>query len=225
MNDKEIRSYEMILRVSDFGAEQAAIFPSASLGGELLARISAAAQELGNHHADQVSGNTSARRGTATKAVARAALRKALQRLHRTARSMSQTMPGIDSKFRIQRNMSDQTLLGTAEAAAVDAAPIKNDFIRFAMPADFLEDLNGHIAEFQTALTTQQTGKGHRVMATAAIDDTLEDALSAVRQLDAIVRNTFHDDPARLAAWSSASHVERAPKRKKVESDLQTQEA
>lgn len=216
MDDKDLRSYEMVLRVGGYGAERAASFPPTSLGGELFAKVSAAATELGNHVAQQVSGSTSARQGTATKAVARAALRDALERLRRTARSMSQTMPGIDSKFRIPRNLSDQQLVGTAQAFAADAAPLKADFIRFAMPADFLDDLNDLITEFRSSLTTQQTGKGHQVMATAAIDDTLDEALSAVRQLDAIVRNTFHDDQAELAAWMSARHVERSPRTKKT---------
>lgn len=213
MDDRELRSYEMLMRVDNFGDENTAFFPPASLGGELFARIKAAVTKMANHVAQQVSGSTSARQGTATKSMAREALREDLERLRRTARAMSKTMPGIDSKFRIPRNATDQELIGTAQASAADALILKNDFIRFAMPADFLDDLNEHIADFQTSLTTQQTGKGNQVMATAAIDDTLEEALDAVRQLDAIVPNTFHNDPARLAAWASARHVERAARK------------
>lgn len=222
MDDKDLRSYEMVLRVRDHGAERAASFPPTSIAGELFAKVSAAATELKDHVAQQVSGSTSARQGTATKAVARAALREALERLRRTARSMSHTMPGIDSKFRIPRTLSDQQLIATAEASVADAAPLKNEFIRFAMPANFLDELNDLVAEFRSALTNQQTGKSHQVMASAAIDDTLDEALSAVRQLDAIVRNTYHDDPAELAAWTSARHVERSPRTKKTTPPVET---
>lgn len=52
-------------------------------------------------------------------------------------------------------------------------------------------------------------------MAGAAFDDELDNALSTVRQLDAIVRNAY-DNPAKLAAWMSARHVERAPRSKVV---------
>lgn len=135
---------------------------------------------------------------------------------------MSHTMPGIDSKFRIPRTLSDQQLIATAEASVADAAPLKNEFIRFAMPANFLDELNDLVAEFRSALTNQQTGKSHQVMASAAIDDTLDEALSAVRQLDAIVRNTYHDDPAELAAWTSARHVERSPRTKKTTPPVET---
>jgi hypothetical protein len=37
----------------------------------------------------------------------------------------------------------------------------------------------------------------------------------ALRKLDPIIRNKYANDPATLAAWTSASHIERAPKRKK----------
>ncbi len=213
MNDRELRSYEMLMRVDNFGDENVAFFPPNSLGGELFARIKAAVAKLASNLAQQISGSTSAQQGTATKSLAREALRDNLDRLRRTARVMSKTVPGIESKFRIPRNSTDQELIGTAQAFAADALPLKNDFIRFAMPANFLDELSEHIADFQTALSHQQSGIGTRVMATASIDDEQEEALDAKRQLDAIVRNTFHDDAARSAAWTSASHVERAPRR------------
>jgi hypothetical protein len=35
-----------------------------------------------------------------------------------------------------------------------------------------------------------------------------------VRILDAIVKNKYANDPGKLAAWISASHVEKPPKKK-----------
>ncbi|MBC8030177.1 MAG: hypothetical protein H7Z16_08705 [Pyrinomonadaceae bacterium] len=179
----------------------------------MATRINADADELGNQVAQQVSGTTSARQGTATKGVAREALRDGLERLRRTARAISRTMPGLDSKFRIPRTSTDQELIGTARAFAADALPLQNDFIRFSMPATFIADLNEHIEKFEAALTRQQSSRGAHVMAKVGINDALEDALDAIRQFDAIVPNVFHDDPARLAAWTSARHVERAARK------------
>jgi hypothetical protein len=214
MDDRDLRSYEMVTRVRDFGAGEAASFPATTLGGELFAEVVAAATELAAHVARRISGSSDARQGTASKAVAREVLRAALEMIRRTARAMSVTMPGLDAKFRIPRNMSDQELLSTAQAFALDAAPLKADFIRFALPADFLADLDAHIAAFESAINSQHTGRGRQVSATAGIDDALARALAAVRQLDAIVRNTFHDDPQRLAAWESARHVQRSARTK-----------
>ena len=219
MEDKDLRRYEMILRVRDFGAAHGSSFPPASLGAELFAAVGAAAAEMGAQVASRSSATRSARQGTVSKATARAALRESLEMIRRTARSMSITMPGLETKFRIPRGLTDQELLGTGQAFAADAAPLKNDFIRFALPADFLDDLNAHLSDFAAAMTSQHTGLGEQVEATAAFDDALESAMSAVRQLDAVARNTFHDDPARLAAWESARRVERAARTKTPDAD------
>jgi hypothetical protein len=204
----------MVLRVCGFGDETAAQFPSTTLGGELFAAVKLAAGEMDSHVAARISGSSSARQGTASKAAVRASLREALEAIRDTARSMSLTIPGLETKFRIPRNMTDQELLATARAFATDAAALKSDFLRFAMPSDFIEDLDALADDFASAMGAQREGLGRQVMASSAFDDALERSLAATRQLDAVVRNTFRGDPARLAAWESARHVERAPRRK-----------
>jgi hypothetical protein len=39
--------------------------------------------------------------------------------------------------------------------------------------------------------------------------------MAALRRLDVIVRNKFRDDPATLAAWEHARHVERPARQSK----------
>jgi hypothetical protein len=210
MDDRDLHNYEMVLRVNNYGAENATDFPPITFGGQLFADISAAVIKLAGSIAAQSSGKGSVRASTTSKAAAREALLMAMGAIRRTARSISLTTPGLNDKFRIPHSPTDQELLGTARAFATDALPLKSEFLRFALPVDFLDELNTLIAEFEGALNAQQTGKGHRVMAGAAFDDDLDDALLAVRQLDTIVRNTYQDNPAKLAAWVSARHVERA---------------
>ena len=134
--------------------------------------------------------------------------------ISRTARAMSQTTPGLGDKFRLQRHATDQDLLGAARAFASDATTIKSDFLRYALPADFLDDFNEQIEDFDGALQARRASINNQVTASAAFDDELGDAFAAVRRLDAIVRNTYRDNPSKLAAWASARHVERAPRRK-----------
>ena len=216
MNNRDVHSYEMILRVDDFGDLQAVSFPPTSRGGKLFARVKVAATKLRNHIAQHSSGRAFEREGTVSKAVARAALREALERIRRTARAMAEEMPELAARFRLPRSVPDQELVGLAQAIATDALPLKDLFISFAMPDDFLEELTELIADFDEAFTGQQTGRGKRLAATAVIDDTLDDALSAVRQLNAIVRNTFADDPEPLSRWATARHVQREPRRNAI---------
>jgi hypothetical protein len=214
MNDLETRRHEMLTRVRDFGTAQAESFPSKSLGGEQFAIVKAAVVELEQHAAAQTSGTGTARQASASRAAARAALREDLQAITRTARAMALDVPGLESKFRLPRSGSDPALVNTARAFLADAAPLKDEFIRHELPADFLDDLAADIAAFEHAINTQHTGTDAHIAATAAIDNALERGLKAVQRLDAIVRNKFRDDPAALAAWTSASHVARAPKHK-----------
>lgn len=217
MEDRERFKAEMFTRCSEFGTAEAQTFPPASLGGKLFADLSALVTELNTHAARQASGKGSAEQGTTTKGEARDNLKEDLEAMSRTARAISEVMPGLEDKFHFSRtNMSDQALLAAARAAAVDALPMKATFIEYGLPADFIEDLNEDIAAFEAAIKAQESGRREHVTATAAIDDVIERGMQIARRLDAIVRNLFRDQPAKLAAWESASHVERLPRRKKT---------
>jgi hydrogenase maturation factor len=77
------------------------------------------------------------------------------------------------------------------------------------MRPGFLEDLEADIEALEEAITRQIESRGSHVESTAAIEDATERGISALRELDPIMRNTFADDPVKLAAWLSASRVER----------------
>ncbi len=215
MKDSEIRRYEMFLRVRVHGAEHAAQFPATTLGGELLARLNTIIEGLDGHTASQSSGKRAAQEGAGSKASARAELREDLERISRTARAMALTTPGLEDKFRAPRSISDQALLAVARSFETDATPLSAEFIRRGLPLDFLDDLEADITAFETAINHKIQGTGKHVTATAAIDDAIDEGSNIVRELDPIMRNTFAEDTANLAAWLSASHVERAPKRAK----------
>ncbi|MCC6328209.1 MAG: hypothetical protein IT174_06820 [Acidobacteria bacterium] len=51
------------------------------------------------------------------------------------------------------------------------------------------------------------------VAATADTSAKIREGMIKVRILDGIVRNVYANDPGKLAAWISASHVEKAPKK------------
>lgn len=211
MKDVERRHSETFERVRDFGVEHAASFPAGTLGAELFSTLSAHVAALQTHAAAQSSKAGAGAQGTTSCAAAREALREDLDAISHTARSMSVKTPGLEERFRLPRgNRNDQQLLATARAFATDAVPFKAEFIRHELPADFLDDLAADIAAFEASITEQNRSRDARVSATGSIDEAIGRGIAAVRQLDAIVRNKFRDDPATLAAWASASHTERA---------------
>ncbi len=48
----------------------------------------------------------------------------------------------------------------------------------------------------------------------------IREGMVIVRNLDGIVKNKYANDPGKLAAWISASHVEKAPKKKETPTPL-----
>ena len=145
MNSFDMRRYEMLVRVREFGNTQADVFPPSTIAGQAFAEIAATIQGLNTHAADHLSGRGSAREGVTSKAVAREALREDLDAIIRTARAMSLDTPGVEDRFRPPRGVGDLSLLNTARAFARDAAPLKEQFINYSMPDDFIEDLDRDI--------------------------------------------------------------------------------
>lgn len=208
MNGVDIRRYEMLVRVRDFGAAHLDVFPLSSFGGQAFAAVDTAVTSLGEQAATQRSGRGSAREGTTSKAVAREALRDGLDAIARTARAMALEMPGLDDKFRTPRGSGDQSVLVAGRQFLRDAAPLAKRFVQHYMPETFLSDLESGVREFEEAIHEHQTGKHTHVAAGVAIDRAMEAGLNAVRRLDAIVPNQFRDDAVTLAVWEQSRRVE-----------------
>jgi hypothetical protein len=208
MTSVDTRRYEMLVRVRDFGAKYAERFPSSSLGGQAFATVTAAVAELSQHTASLLSGRGTTREGVTSKAVAREALRDDLDAIVRTARAIALDTPGIDDKFRAPRGNGDQTLLSAARAFASDAAPLAPQFLAHDMPADFLEDLEKDVKEFEAAIHGRETGKDINVAARASLEGSMEAGLAAVRRLDAVVPTRLRDDAAAVAVWERARRIE-----------------
>jgi hypothetical protein len=213
MNDNQARRFQMLVRANNYGRQHLTEYANGSRGRDLFVTLGGIVTELTDHTSAESSGIGSAREGTATRAAAREALRDDLEVINRTARAIAETTPGMDDKFRMPRGNNDQALLNAARAFAADLDPLSALFIGHELPADFLSDLNLDINNMQAAIDNQANAVEDHVAAGVAIDDSIEQGMQAVRVLDAIVRNRYANDPAKIAEWATASHVERSPRR------------
>ena len=213
MNGLDMRRYEMLVRVREFGKTHSEIFPPGTVGGQAFAEVTTAIESLNAHAAEYASGRGSARETVTTKAIARGALREDIDAIVRTARAMSLGTPGLEDKFRPPRGSGDLALINTARAFVRDAAPMSNEFLAYSMPEDFLEDLNRDIRAFEDAMRGRDAGTGVHVAARAALDKTMEAALNALKRLDAAVPNRLKGDAAALAVWTRARRLAPATRR------------
>jgi hypothetical protein len=213
MNDNQTRTRQMFVRVSDFGVAHATSFPANGRGKQLFEELQATRAELDQDAVAESSAGGAARQGTTTRAEAREALFEDLSAIRRTARALADEVSGLDDKFRRPPSQNDQLLLTAGRTYLADAIQHSARFIAYALPDDFLSTLSAHIDTLEQAISHQSSGSGNHVASGVAIDNVIDRGMVIVRKLDAITKNTFANDPATLAEWASARHIERAPRR------------
>lgn len=215
MDDLERRQTETLLRVNNFGVENAAVItlPKAVTA---FAAIQAAITELEQIGALRTSSGETKLSSSARRRLMRNELYTDLSAIAKIAAQIERDNPDFVNKFRLpQTNRSDLVWLETARAFAADAAVVKQLFIDYGLPADFVADLNADTDAFEEVINQQDTSGRAGVGANADIDEILGDALKAKRTLDVVVPNIFRNDAGKLAEWTAASHVEKPPKKKK----------
>jgi hypothetical protein len=214
MQDTETRQHEMFLRLDQFhSVEHAADFPANTRAGQLAQTLHDIVTQL----IEQVGAQTAARRlaqsSTEVKDDGRQRLRALLEQIRDTARGMDAERPGTAALFKLT-SRTDEALIAAARAFLTNAQPLKAEFIKNELPADFLEQLQQRLTDFEQARAAQSTHMAQQVAATTAIRTLLAEGRRARQQLKPIVLNKYRNDPAKLAAWTSAGHVESAAKPK-----------
>ena len=211
MNDSE-RCGTMFYSDGAFGTDNSAISRPSRRGDEFW-RDNDPRSSFSTIKDDQQAGFGDARGATETKGTARENLREEMSDISRTARSMEYAFDGISDRFRMPRGSSDQLLLATGRAFHSEATPIAADFIAYGMPATFLTELAAEADAFEATFGVQGSAIDSHVEATAEIGESVQRGMVARRILDGVVRNVYKNDPGKLAAWTSASHIEKPPKK------------
>lgn len=202
--------YDMFIRVVQFIRDNAADFPAGVVAAQLAVLI-AVVDRLQTLLGDQSTGLGEARFEFHDKDTARENLRQMLSEIAETARSMVYQFSGVDLKFRMPRNHNDADLLGKAHAFQTEAAPLDADFQGYGMERSFLADLQRLIDDFEASLGEAGTAIDSHVKATAEIGAEMRKGMVAVRTMDGVIRNKYRRNVGKLAAWLSASHIERVP--------------
>lgn len=198
MNTREIRQYEMLVRVREFGTTHGARFPEGSVARQGFATVGQAVTELTEFAMAQLAAT---RRTAKAREAARTSLLDALEAVSRTARVIEAQEPGFTNTFQLQRRQPAPALLTAGRLFARDAAPVAALFTARAMPETFIADLTALVESFERAIRARDAGKGEGAAARARIEAALASGMAAVRQLDVIVANQLRDDAPTAAAW------------------------
>ena len=211
MNKNDRVRYDMFIRVDEFGKTNAADFPLTGIAATQFAVVGEVITQLQSLIGDQTASRDDARFHYNTKATMREDLRAEMSDINETAHSMIYQFPGIDLKFRMPRGSGDTELLAAARAFYTNSLEYEDTMTEYGLPTSFRADLNAAITAFEQSLNAPGGAMDSQVAATADIGETVRRGMQAVRVLDGVVRNKYRGSTGKLAAWLSASHIEKLP--------------
>ena len=214
MRDVERRKLEKFERQQAFMQDNAADFLGGSPGDKAANENTAIIDEMRTLAAQQISGGGSAHQSIGNKDEMLDELMLMIRNINRAANAFEDEVPGSNLKFRLPRNRSQQNIVATARSFHTDATPLKLKFIEYGLEGSFLDDLQSAIDDFDAAGTSADSGEEQRAAATGGLIDAARRGMNNSRKLDAIVRIKYTNNPQKLAAWTVASHLDRAPKPK-----------
>ena len=131
------------------------------------------------------------------------------------ARAAEPTNPGIQERFRFNRNLNDADLLAAANSFTACDAAEEALLITFMAPATWKADLAAGAAGFDAAFSTAASAHGEKVAATAEVKEKTNKAMQTKRTIHNMVKIVFKGNAPALAAWHSASTVEKLPTKEK----------
>jgi hypothetical protein len=218
MDKRETRRYDAFQRVKTFGTDSTADFAPGSKALTYFGIINTVIAGLDIAKASQKPGrNTS-------KEVLLDAVRLDILNITRTASGIALEEPGFADNFRPPVNANDGTLTTVADKFLLQLAPQPGDtpatlaaktalvakFVAHEMNANFVTILQTDRTAITTGDKQQETIREGGVGSTATIGQLIAQGMKALTLLDAIMHNKYGSNPAKMAAWLTAAHIERA---------------
>lgn len=217
MEKASVHLLDTFTRVDAYHTTYAASFGAGSLGDTQFAKIKAAIPQTGTLSGTQAAGSAAEHNAALRKAYDRVLIHRDLSAINHAAHSLAlMGVAGTAGTFKMTHQTGDQALLASARGFATNATPLTASFVQVGLPADFLTTLGTHIAQLEADNAAKGSSQVQATGATGGIAQAVQDASIALHILDTVVRNTFRDNPTALAAWITASHIERPAKKAKT---------
>ncbi len=215
MNDSILRKFDKFQRQDVYMKDSAADFPKNSSGDRAAVALAAVIAEMQTLDAQQTSGFDDKRQAYETKANALDVIDDLLEQMSLAAVAIGETIEGFEEKFRLPRKLTQAVKLAKARSFLADAPPHEAEFIAEGLDDDFLAQLQAAIPHFEETAAAADSAEELHAGATGALNNAAGRGMLISKRLDAAVRLKYRDNSAKLAAWTVASHLDRAPQRAK----------
>lgn len=177
------------------------------------ADLVAASDALEAAASTQVAGSDKNAGGVDVRVTTARDLREYLKALSRTVDTLEEANPGITPTFRLPRTGSYPALIAKAHSVIAAATPLQASFVAAGLPNTFLTEVQTLLTAFEAATSKKQSGGITRTGGTADLDAKASDGVRAAKKVDVYVRNHFRGNAEKIAAWTHARRIERAPRR------------
>jgi hypothetical protein len=207
MNDKDNAVIEALGRINRFAAANLAAFPAGSIALTDFARANAIAAEL--IPSDSTPG-IPASAATGARNHLFEEVWEDLLAIADTARSIARKEPGFAADFRLGDD-THREIIATASAflEKLQDPAVAAKFIAYAMPADFVADLQADLAAIDDKKSEQTDDRIDDIGDNAHNRALVKEARDLIKSLNTSVKNRFRRDPEILAEWATASRIHR----------------
>lgn len=213
MNDSQRRKMDKLDREDVFIKDNISDFPVVSPIGTLTAEINAEREKIAAFDIQQNSGFSSKRSSQEIYDERRDQLVDLLDKFVLAAKIVEDDVEGTAAKFKNPYPRTDQKLITCAVAFYNDSANIEAEFRDAGMNATDRSLLLTLRDEFQQAAAAHDSSEEKHAEATGGMLESFRKAMTLSSRRDKRVRMKYRDNAAKLAAWTVASHLDRAPKR------------
>jgi hypothetical protein len=209
MPGKLQREIEMEIRSNDFLQESKDDFTGNAYATAQFAALDAKIGEIQAEQETKVSKAGGARYNYALADEAEDKLDEIIDEVADFAASMTDQFPEFDEKFRKPRGNSRRRKIIAARVFADDGDAYIQAFKERGMEDNFTTTLRTRADALEQLLSAAVSETAGRVGATGNLPVLSRDAKKIIKSVDPIVRKVYKNNPAKLAAWNFATHVQR----------------
>ena len=211
MTDEQRHLNDALIRIFQFGTDNAGSFTG--IATATFAEIGTIIEGNQATGGEQMSSIGDSGEQFELKDIKREVVRRYVSVTSRTSKSMRYLFPGIEEQFKMPKGRNDADILSAARAFVTNGTPIQPDFEGFGLAKTWFADMTAAADAWELTFGATASAQADRAEATAEMYGWEVQGGRARRVLDGIVKNVFVNDPGKLAAWLSASHIEQAPRR------------
>lgn len=213
MNDYIRRNLESGQRCRQWFIDFVALIPAGSIFQTKSAAMTAEVNDLETIAGQQEAAESEGLSATDVKGSERADLIAEMDPVRTAARAAEFDHPGTRDRYLFTRSMSNQNLLAAGRSFAAggttDAALLEG----YGAPAGWPAAITAACDAFEATFAVQDSAKGQSVAKNAELYAGVEAMNTLKAAIRHLVQNYAAGNPGALAAWATAAHVEKPPKK------------